>query len=457
MPLPQAFVDKMKKLLGDDEYGSFRASLNGEKTVGLRVNRLKVSPGECHDLFPFPLEPVPFCPDGFYIDPDAQAGKHPFHQSGLYYMQEPSAMFPATVLAPQKHEKVLDLCAAPGGKATHLAALMADTGLLVANEIHPARVKALSENIERMGITNAVVTNETPEKLAERFPGFFDRILVDAPCSGEGMFRKDPEAMTYWSCDHVDRCSRQQSDILDAAYAMLNEGGTLVYSTCTFSPEENEQVMEAFIRKYPDMELLPVPKTSGIRDGVVRWSRHRTEVLSRTARLWPHHLRGEGHFVALLKKNGSPPAVQLKPVKSSVRKQDLQLYREFEKDYLNVVIERPMITIRSRLYALPPDCPELKGLKVVRSGLHLGELKKNRFEPNHALAMALKREDVKHTLPLSLEDERWKKYLRGETIHTGDDRGWLMVTIEGFPLGWGKEVKGTVKNFYPKGLRLPMV
>lgn len=453
MKLPTDFLDKMKKLLNPNEFEAFLNTYRLEKTNGLRVNPLKITKEQLKKLYPSQLEDVPFCPIGCYYETESTPGKHPFHLAGLYYIQEPSAMFVAEVLSPEPTDKVLDLCAAPGGKSTHLATLMNNQGFLLSNEIHPKRVKALSENIERLGITNTLVTNETPEKLAKRFPHYFDKILVDAPCSGEGMFRKDPEACSYWSLEHVANCAHEQKHILDCAYEMLGDGGILVYSTCTFSPEENEQIIDWFLMKYEDMTLLEIPKIAGIQDARVEWSLHKNhDHLTYAKRLWPHLVKGEGHFVAKLKKRTTNNKGMQKTVKSNVSKAQLKDYVEFEKMYLNKAMSGIYYTFKNQLFLLPTDTPDLSGLKVIRAGLHLGEFKKNRFEPNHAFALALKQEHAKYTF--SLDETNWLKYVKGETLLSEGDRGWVLMTIEGYPIGWGKEVKGIIKNFYPKGLRI---
>ncbi len=451
MQLPKDFIDKYTTLLGK-EAEAFFSTYEEPKTSGLRVNPLKDSEdASLAELFH--LSKVPFCKTGFYYEEHVQPGKHPYHQAGVYYIQEPSAMFVGEVLSPKPGETVLDLCAAPGGKSTHLAGMMNNEGLLISNEIHPVRIKALAENIERLGVTNCVVTNETPEKLAKKFPGFFDKILVDAPCSGEGMFRKDQEAIEFWSLDHVEHCARQQKDILHHAYEMLKEDGILVYSTCTFAPEENEQMIEWLLEQYPDLVVLPIEKEHGISDGRVDWTKHNLEKIQNTARLWPHYVRGEGHFVAKLQKKAATAPWRGKTIKSNVTKQELKDYVQFEKDVLQASMKGTFITFKSQLYAVPEQCPDLDKIKVVRSGLHLGEFKKNRFEPNHALALALAKDEVRHTISLTTDSDEWKKYIRGETLQTGGDNGWSLVTIDGYSLGWGKETKGTLKNFYPKGLR----
>ncbi|MGG5253918.1 RsmF rRNA methyltransferase first C-terminal domain-containing protein [Neobacillus sp. SM06] len=454
MDLPKNFIVKFQQLL-QQEAESFFRTYDDEKKSGLRINPLKITEQNWLDISPFSLEKIPFVPNGFYYDSvKDQPGKHPYHAAGLYYIQEPSAMFVAEQLAPKPGEKVLDLCAAPGGKTTQLAGMMNQEGFLLANEIHPKRAKALSENIERLGIEGSLVTNETPERLASHFPGYFDKILVDAPCSGEGMFRKDPDAVHYWSDEHVAACASQQKNILDSAYQMLNEGGILVYSTCTFSPEENEQTVEAFLKKYPDLQLLPIQKPDGVQNGKPEWGYEHNPELLKTARLWPHHLRGEGHFVAKFKKNAASETANIKNAVSTVAKSQMKDFQLFVETTIQKNHFANLFLFHQQLFALTENFPSFQGLKVLRAGLHLGEFKKNRFEPNHALAMSLKNQDVYHFYSLPSSELEWVPYLKGETISSGEDRGWILVTIDGYPLGWGKEVKGVIKNFYPKGLRI---
>ena len=454
MDLPKDFTLKFQHLLQQEAEPFFR-TYDDEKKSGLRINPLKITEQKWLDVSPFSLEKIPFVKNGFYYDAAKdQPGKHPYHAAGLYYIQEPSAMFVAEQLAPQPGDKVLDLCAAPGGKTTQLAGMMNQEGFLLANEIHPKRAKALSENIERLGIANCLVSNETPERLAAHFSGYFDKILVDAPCSGEGMFRKDPEAVHYWSNEHVAACALQQRNILDSAYQMLGEGGTLVYSTCTFSPEENEQTVEAFLQKYPDLQLLSIQKPGGVQNGKPEWARVHNPEFFKTARLWPHHLKGEGHFVAKFKKNATGKTAKIKNAVSTIAKSQLKDFHTFMEKTIRMKHFTDLFLFHQQLFTLSEDFPSFHGLKVLRAGLHLGELKKNRFEPNHALAMALQQQDVYHIYPLSTIEPEWLQFLKGETIASGEDRGWVLLTIDGYPLGWGKEVKGMIKNFYPKGLRI---
>ncbi|WP_227874238.1 RsmF rRNA methyltransferase first C-terminal domain-containing protein [Tumebacillus algifaecis] len=452
---PEAFLTRMQELLGA-EYAPFHDALTQPAVQGLRVNTLKTNPERFLEIAPFHLTAVPWVADGFYYEAPDRPGKHPYHAAGVYYIQEPSAMSAAEVLQPKRGDRVLDLCAAPGGKSTHLAALLQGTGLLVANEPHPQRAKILSENIERCGVTNALVTNEMPDRLAERFPAFFDKILVDAPCSGEGMFRKDPDACEEWSPGHVTACAVRQLDILDVASQMLRAGGTLVYSTCTFAPAENEGLIESFLQKYPVFELVEIHTFDHFSPGQPQWAAGGRPELAKTARLWPHRLRGEGHFVAHLRKTDGEPArrqKESKPIKLPA--EALKSYQQFAEQALRNMPSGEFLLFGDNLYLVPSGLPDLKGLKVVRPGWHLGTLKKNRFEPSHALALGLRVDHIQHTVPLTAAHPDVVHYLRGETLNAESAKGWVVVTVDGFPLGWGKQASGMIKNHYPKGLRWP--
>lgn len=458
MKLPQEFQEKMQRLLGE-EYEAFLTSYDREQAQALRVNTLKITTEEFRERSPFSLHPVPWVPEGFYYGKEERPGKHPWHEAGLYYMQEPSAMAVGELATAKPGERVLDLCAAPGGKTTHLAAHMKGEGLLVSNEIHPARAKILSSNVERMGIRNAVVTNETPEHLAERFPEFFDRIVVDAPCSGEGMFRKEEQALLNWSLENVAMCAERQQDILREAAKMLRPGGTLIYSTCTFAPEEDEGSIGYFLEEHPEFSIEKVSAYDGFDTGHPEWADAAPEVKD-TFRLWPHRLEGEGHYVAVLQKNDGSMEdsrerdwerkrdgmEKLPSVDRNVRK----LYEGFSQENLCCRLEGELVLFGEQLYLLPCGL-QMKGLKVLRPGLHLGTLKKNRFEPAHALALALRPEEVRCIQDLNMEQA--KVYLRGETLEADGGKGWSLVLAEGYSLGWGKMAGGILKNHYPKGLR----
>ena len=427
--LPEAFLERMKIQLGE-EYPAFLESLERPRAVALRFNPLK---GDAPEL-PFVKEPVPWEPEGFYYDPEARPGLHPFHEAGVYYLQEASAMSPVTLLDPQPGEKICDLCAAPGGKTTQIAGRMAGEGFLLCNEINPKRAKILSRNIERMGVANALVTNEHPKNLAQKFPGFFDRVLVDAPCSGEGMFRKEEAAVTDWSPETVTMCATRQQEILQSAAMLLKPGGRLVYSTCTFAPEENEQVIEEFLRKHPEFSPLEVSAP---------WF---CAGENATFRMWPHKLLGEGHFAAVLQKD-SGEGEETAPEKAE--KLPAQ-WTEFAGKLGIVLPDGKAIMFGSSLYWAPRELPSLKGVKVLRPGLELGEVKKDRFEPAHALALWLK--ELPNQLDLAAEGCEIKAYMHGETI-PAKCTGWCLVRVDGYSLGWGKGDGNVLKNHYPKGLR----
>ena len=420
--LPQEFLDRMKTQLGE-EFPAFLQSLERPRAVALRFNPLK---GNVPSLS-FVGQAVPWEPMGYYYDPESRPGLHPYHDAGVYYLQEASAMSAVALLDPQPGERICDLCAAPGGKSTQIAGRLMGEGFLLCNEYSPKRAKILSGNIERMGIANALVTNETPDRLAERLPGFFDRVLIDAPCSGEGMFRKEEAAVTDWSPETVQMCARRQAEILDP-------GGRLVYSTCTFAPEENEETVAAFLERHPDF----VPENT-----VAPWF---TPVGEGQFRMWPHRLLGEGHFGAVLRRVGDEPAEGAFAQGEKLP----NLWTEFAKQMGIKLPEGKAVTFGSHLFWAPVQMPDLKGLKVLRPGLELGEMKKDRFEPAHALALWLKECNCMENLDSS-QQKIWD-YLSGNVIPTSQ-KGWCLVTVDGYPIGWGKGDGVQLKNHYPKGLR----
>lgn len=496
--LPEGFLSRMHKLLGGD-YPLFAESYRQPRVQGLRLNGLKGDTAQmekdCRAYFH--LTPVLWAKNGFYYAPADRPGKHPYHEAGLYYIQEPSAMAVVEALNPQPGERVLDLCAAPGGKSTQIAACLRGEGLLVSNEIHPARAKILSQNMERMGAANGIVTNHDAQTLAEWLPEFFDKIVVDAPCSGEGMFRKDPEARTEWTPDSPRQCSLRQREILRYAAQMLKPGGRMVYSTCTFSPEENEETIEAFLQEHPDISIESADvfsdfrKTPTDKEGFPRFgkgrpdwtSNHGRGELESTFRLWPHQLPGEGHYLAILRKApaGSKTAAADQtlsdfdvptPTPKKRRKEERKTRqkssgindRELQAIFLQFCRETfieedgkkqgEYLLFGDQLYCVPEGLPDMTGKKILRPGLHLGTFKKNRFEPSHALALSLHKEQVKHHLPLTSHDQQVIRYLNGESIPAESAAsGWVLVTVDGYSLGWGKLAGGRLQNHYPKGLR----
>jgi NOL1/NOP2/sun family putative RNA methylase len=451
--LPNLFRDQMKALLGD-EYEDFLNSYQEPSKQGFRINPLKTDVKSFMSINPFSLEPVPWCPTGFYYSDQDRPGKHPYHSAGLYYIQEPSAMSVAETLEPKPGETILDLCAAPGGKSTQIAGFLQGQGLLIANEIHPVRVKALSENIERSGVRNALVTNESPERLAERFPSFFDRILVDAPCSGEGMFRKLEEACEDWSTGKVEQCSKLQQMILDSAATMLKPGGVLVYSTCTFNPKENEQSIQHFLTNHPEFQLTPIRQSVGIKEGRPEWGGNQTD-LERTIRLWPHQVKGEGHFVAKMKKSEGALPKSPKPFRSKIDRGSIQLFKDFANETLKEDLDDECFFLfGEQLYQAPSNTPQLDKLKVVRPGWHLGTVKKGRVEPSHSMALGLLASQVQQSLSFPADAPQISHYLAGETLQVDATlKGWVLVCVDGYSLGWGKVSHGQLKNHYPKGLR----
>lgn len=477
MNLPIEFEKKMKAFLGN-EWDDFLYSYDNNRFQALRFNTLKVQSTEERMRILKVLgissdKKVSWADEAYYFDENVRPGKHPYHEMGLYYIQEPSAMSAAALLAPKPGMRVLDLCAAPGGKSTQLATYLGDSGLLVSNEINTQRSRILSQNIERMGIKNAIVTNEDSFVLASHFPGFFNAIQVDAPCSGEGMFRKLPEAIEQWSMENVAICAARQKEILDNAAVMLKPGGVIVYSTCTFSKEENEDVIEYFLERHPDFTLEEME------------------------RFWPHKVDGEGHFVAKLVRRGSVNELgadydvcedscnkvedtglkvdrktkknknsknRKNETKSALTKENMKLLSEFldetiSEDVAAWIKNSRLVMFGEQLYRLPDMEVDIKGLKVQRAGLHIGEFKKQRFEPSHSLALALKLNDAKNLVKLTCDNPQTIGFFNGQSVVLSDEqtaeckKGWALVCVDGYTAGWGK-VNGTqVKNHYPKGLR----
>ncbi len=497
MELPIAFEEKMRDMLGTD-FENYAASLEEESYQGLRVNTAKISVQEFQKLFPFPLEPVEWCPNGFYYgkaagkpvpaqegrqpsdsgrdglplerrgNTDMKPSKHPYYYAGLYYLQEPSAMTTASLFPVREGDVVLDLCAAPGGKSTELAAKLRGTGLLVSNDISSSRAKALLKNLEVFGAGNILVTSEPPNTLAKRFPAFFDKILIDAPCSGEGMFRKQPGMTAAWESNGVDLFVGLQRSILKEAVTMLKPGGMLIYSTCTFSKEENEQSVEYLLSLDSALHLVELPMFDGFDRGHPEWGLTANPELAKCRRIWPHRVKGEGHFIALLKKEAESPdslaPLSLggaSPTGTYVFSRE-RLSREAEEFIrsLRVPFDLARMDVqKGRVYYIPEAMPGVKGLRILRCGLFMGEMKKNRFEPSQSLAMFLRMQEYPDVLSFPAGDERVVRYLKGETIQlaAGEEEkcrdGLCLICVDGYPLGFGKLAKGTVKNKYLPGWR----
>lgn len=447
MNLPKEYVSKMKMLL-KDEYEAYEKSLDMPRVCGLRANTLKISPESLRKKLSVRLSPVSWCSTGFSYDEELyRPSKDPLYSAGLFYIQEPSAMCAAELLPIKPGDRVLDMCAAPGGKSTQAAAKLKGDGIIVSNDISSSRCAALVKNIELFGVPNSIISNETPEKLAEKLPGFFTKIIIDAPCSGEGMFRKTPAAIKSWDVGRSESFASLQKEILKNAAVLLSEGGIMSYSTCTFAPEENEAIIQYFLDNNPDFSLLDFDKSSGFVCGRPDWTENGNSELEKCGRLFPHRVNGEGHFIALLKKNGTISDPIYKKIRSADKKRLSDFY-DFCDSYLETAPDGIFEIHGTSLFRIPMGL-DLGGIRLKRSGLYLGELKKNRFEPSQAFAMTLKPSDVKNITVL--RGENIQRYLRGESFLTEGKDGWSLVCIENYPLGWGKIQNGRLKNKYLKG------
>ncbi len=460
MNLPASFEEKMRGLLGG-EMDAYLACFEEPRYYGLRVNTGKISVEEFCRICPFEITPVPWTDNGFYYDGERLSpAKHPYYSAGLYYLQEPSAMTPASRLPVEPGDKVLDLCAAPGGKATELGARLKGEGLLVANDISSSRAKGLLKNIEVFGIGNVAVLCEEPGKMENCFQEFFDKILIDAPCSGEGMFRKDRKMVKAWEEHGPEYFSGIQKGLILKAARMLKPGGMLLYSTCTFDSRENEQIIEILRKEYPEFCILDIRPYEGFSPGIPETVPGRDKELTKTVRIFPHKMKGEGHYLALLQKGPGIPgkSMEITPRAGSGLKLP-EAAAQFFKD-VSWKPDSSRLHLRGQwLYYMPEGLPDVRGIRFLRTGLLLGELKKNRFEPGQALAMFLKKEENAHCIDLPAEDPRILRYLKGETLDVEDvaepgDKAWQLVCVDGFPLGWGKSAGGRLKNKYLPGWRL---
>ncbi len=517
----------MHSLLGDD-FEQFKQSYEQMPHAGIRINTLKISKEQFKAISPFILEPIPWAETGFYVEEGARPGRHPYYHAGLYYIQEPSAMAPVELLSVEPGDLVLDLCAAPGGKSTQIAAKLAGSGLLVTNDLHPDRTKALAKNIEMYGVRNAIVLNESPERIAEAFPQFFTKILIDAPCSGEGMFRKDEDMLKYWEESSPLKYADMQKEILASAAKMLRRGGRLVYSTCTFSPEENEGMIASFLKDHSEFSVVPIGDSEWFSKGEAQWLGKRdgfrieegdelgpyVQQTAGTGRLWPHRVKGEGHFMAVLQREGeledTSEIMRMETAEHSINTSTKKEYRsqakgqgsrhgarhkdnkaaggkrtggssehgrreaeadcltpfyEFIHKQLNVDISAGYpVVYGNNIYVSPLPGSRLKGLKTVRAGWYMGQVKNGRFVPGHPLATALHPNEARRSVNLSSQDGEAVRYLKGETLEVPADRiqsepssdlkGYVLVLIDGYAAGWGKwQQPGILKNEYPAGWR----
>lgn len=478
---PPEFLSRMRALLPADEFEAFAAAFDLPPRAGLRVNTLKISVADFISIAPFPLAPVgEWEPAGFIVAGDSRPGRHPYHDAGLYYLQEPSAMVPAALLAPRPGELALDLAAAPGGKATHLAALMAEPapaaplsplrrmldapGLLVANDVHAGRARLLADNLTRWGALNAVVTNDEPERLAAAFGPVFDRVLIDAPCSGEGMFRRG-EAVE-WSAAIVAACARRQRGVLGVAPELVRAGGRLLYSTCTFAPEENEEVLAAFLAAEAGFALEEPRRFDGFDRGRPEWAAPAggaaaagasSGQLARAVRLWPHRFPGEGHFIALMSRDEVEPQQEITAGVfrgRALSAEEHRLWREFAEATLAIELPAERLHVHNgRFYLLPRTALDPGRVRLVRYGLLLGEARRGHLRPAHDLALALTAADSRAAAGWPADDPRLAAYLAGSDLPDEGPNGWILVTVDGYGLGWAKRAGGRLKNHYPHYLR----
>lgn len=451
MNLPEEYISRMKSLL-KDEYDDYIKSFDDERLYGMRVNTLKMSKEDFLDKKLYELSPVKWCKEGFYYNgADTRPSKSPYYHAGLYYLQEPSAMSTGAAADVKEGERVLDVCAAPGGKSTQVGAALKGKGILVTNDISTSRTKALLKNVELFGLRNAVVLNESPDKIAKSFPEFFDKVIIDAPCSGEGMFRKDPDIIKAWGEKMTDFCVSTQKEILDKCALAVCKGGYIIYSTCTFNPDENERQIEAFLERHSDFELCELPEDMGLDQGRPEWTKSGDEKFKLCGRLWPHKINGEGHFVAKMRKKDGGDRTYFTGHEGN-KIDGFEYFEEFAAQNIkNVDFDGDFETFGEKLYMLPKGLPSFKGLRVVRNGWYLGDIKKKRFEPSQAFAMGLSGNNVRLTENLKDYDTA-VKYLKGETLETElKEDGWVLVTFDGLALGWAKSQKGRLKNKYLPG------
>lgn len=440
LKLPQEYLCNMKQLL-QDEYDAYIDSFNNDRVYSLRVNTNKISVKDFLNINPFNLTPIPWTSDGFYYEPTDNVTKHPYYYAGLYYVQEASAMLPAEVLPINENDNVLDACAAPGGKSSKLANKLNGTGLLISNDISVSRAQVLLKTLESQGISNMFVLAEDINNL-DRFSNYFDKILIDAPCSGEGMFRKDDALIKNWNIDSNEYYASIQKKIIEKAIDLLKPNGQLVYSTCTFSPLEDEQVIEHALNYNRELQLLPIKMYKGFKNGL-------TEKTKNCVRLYPHLIKGEGHFVALLQK-GNEPNIN--------SRQDNLSYKpniEFFNNLNYVFKNGEYVNRENKIYYQPKIDINTSGLRILRSGLYLGEYKHDKFEPSHSLAMAIKASEYNKIINFNLDDNRVIKYLKCETLDVKEKHieGYVLVCVDNFPLGFGLVNKGILKNKLPANYR----
>jgi NOL1/NOP2/sun family putative RNA methylase len=436
--LPRLFLQRMESVLGKEAYSLFLASYTAPPITSIRINPLKLLPTlvQLNDH-------VPWCAEGRYVNPSIWSGHHPYHHAGAFYFQEASAMAVVDMMDIQPNDAVLDIAAAPGGKTTQIGSRLGPKGLLIANDVDSKRAQALMFNVERMGLTQVVVTNHDPDHLSQILPMMFDKVLIDAPCSGEGMFRKDAEAVSDWSIEHIKMCSHRQQQLLSSSVKLLKPGGKLIYSTCTFAPEENEQLIQQWLKHHPEFIVVDHPLQH-------QFDRQTTQGFG--VKLWPHQIRGDGHYIVVLQHQGNAkPSV---PYQHRMKNPPSKIWQRFAAEHFHQPTLNPNFMLEDRLFLIPTRFAYQSALHMLRAGVYLGEIKNNLFYPSHHLAHTLDPKDVKRVMNFSLQDPLLKTYMKGEEIPSSLEDGWVLICVDGLGLGWGKISQGRVKNHYPKGLRL---
>ena len=452
---PEAFQTHINQLLAEDANNFWQEITQQPARKGIRINPAKVNVENGSKLLPFQLSRIPWTKYGFFLEGNDTPGKHPYHAAGLFYIQEPSAMAPVGILNPQPGEKILDLAAAPGGKSTQIASAMGNHGLLVCNDPNPGRLQALTRNLDRWGVQNSMVLQETPQRLAKELGPFFDRVLVDAPCSGEGMFRAHPGEIRNWSENFVNRLANQQNEILWYSGQLVKPGGVLVYSTCTFNTIENEGIITKFLKARPDYQIEPISNPDLFSPG---FSFDHPD-LANTIRIWPHRAPGEGHFIARLKKKTEEqnPVILKRHPRVGLSEEQKKIYNEFwSSSLINgldlewIQPESPdLIVINDHLYAQKNQLPNLDHLRSRQYGWKLGTFQKGRFSPSHSFAMGLKRDQVQTVLELPVDEPEIGRYLKGLILENKGQDSWILVTTSGFPVGWGKQKGSRLISYAP--------
>ena len=450
--LPERFCERARELLGE-EYPDFLAALEGEAIRGVRANLIKTNAKRVSELFGEEINPLDYCDNGFTVESSIRLGHTAEHHAGMIYAQDPGAMATVAAIELRGDELVLDACAAPGGKSSQVAEQLT-TGSLLSNEYVPKRAKIIVGNFERLGVKNALVTSLDTAQLGKMYDAVFDLVIVDAPCSGEGMFRKSEEALAEWSEENVRLCAERQIDILNNLAPTVKGGGRLLYSTCTYAPEENEFAVDAFLKSHPDFHIVRVKDEVErvTRDGI-RFEGISAENIEYCRRFYPHVSRGEGQFLALLERenNNKMSAFIYNDCTKPLSKSERSAVEAFFRDSLTEAPEGRLAKYGENIVLISHGLP-VPPHSVFMSGVLVGEIAGSVFKPSHQF-FSVFGELFKSRLYLTQGDREVDDYLLGREIASEAKNGWCAVIYEGSCLGGGKVSGGRLKNHYPKGLR----